>query len=273
MTSGRVKAGRPHPRHRSRELAHALRLHSLHRRLRPAADAHRRHPGRHFRAADHPCRPRADAGDRYVPCRRRRPRHHRRNEARRFRLCSLAIPRTRPMRQRPSASTPPRSKSCSTCSSPANIFASQTAAIRLTPRRPQVVAPLTRPHSLHDNLMLRFLEWQAIDVTEDFVRTGKALDVHDLIAGDQWDTYQRGMRSLARFSADEVARRVPLAAGATAMLDIGGGHGSLFRRLLQASSRSSGRRSSICRRQSTGPRRSSPRRRWASASSIASAMR
>lgn len=80
--------------------------------------------------------------------------------------------------------------------------------------------------SLHDNLMLRFLEWQAIDVTEDFVRTGKALDVHDLIAGDQWETYQRGMRSLARFSAGEVARRVRLAPHPQAMLDIGGGHGT-----------------------------------------------
>jgi 2-polyprenyl-3-methyl-5-hydroxy-6-metoxy-1,4-benzoquinol methylase len=82
------------------------------------------------------------------------------------------------------------------------------------------------PASLHDNMMLRFLEWQAIEATEDFVRTGKALDVHDLIEGEQWNTYQRGMRSLARFSAGEVARRVPLARNPTAMLDIGGGHGT-----------------------------------------------
>jgi SAM-dependent methyltransferase len=82
------------------------------------------------------------------------------------------------------------------------------------------------PASLHDSMLLRLLEWQAIDQTEDFVRTGKALDAHDLIAGDQWITYQRGMRSLARFSADEVARRVKLPASARAMLDIGGGHGA-----------------------------------------------
>jgi 2-polyprenyl-3-methyl-5-hydroxy-6-metoxy-1,4-benzoquinol methylase len=81
-------------------------------------------------------------------------------------------------------------------------------------------------NSLRDNLLLRLLEWQAIDQTEAFVRTGKALDVHGLISGNQWETYQRGMRSLARFSAGEVARRVKLAAGATAMLDIGGGHGT-----------------------------------------------
>ncbi|MCB1500407.1 MAG: methyltransferase domain-containing protein [Bauldia sp.] len=95
------------------------------------------------------------------------------------------------------------------------------------------LAPLARkwlvsdsPQSLHDSMLLRLLEWQAIDTTEDFVRTGKALDVHDIIAGGQWDTYQRGMRALARLTAEEVVRRVKLPAGATAMLDIGGGHGA-----------------------------------------------
>jgi len=82
------------------------------------------------------------------------------------------------------------------------------------------------PQSLRDSMLLRVLEWQAIDTTEDFVRTGKALDVHDIIRGDQWVTYQRGMRSLARLTADEVVRRLKLPEGATAMLDIGGGHGA-----------------------------------------------
>jgi SAM-dependent methyltransferase len=82
------------------------------------------------------------------------------------------------------------------------------------------------PQSLRDSMLLRVLEWQAIDTTEDFVRTGKALDVHDIIRGDQWVTYQRGMRSLARLTAGEVVRRVKLPEGATAMLDIGGGHGA-----------------------------------------------
>lgn len=82
------------------------------------------------------------------------------------------------------------------------------------------------PRSLHDNMLLRFLEWEAIEGTEDFVRTGKALDAHDRIGEEQWGTYQRGMRSLARLSAGEVASRVRLPVGATAMLDIGGGHGT-----------------------------------------------
>jgi len=82
------------------------------------------------------------------------------------------------------------------------------------------------PKSLFDHMLLRFLEWEAIEAIEDVVRTGRALDVHDRIRKDQWEVYQRGMRSLARLSAAEVARRVPLATGANRMLDIGGGHGT-----------------------------------------------
>lgn len=81
------------------------------------------------------------------------------------------------------------------------------------------------PWSVHDNMLLRFLEWQAVERLEDFVRTGTPLDVHDLIRVDQWEVYQRGMRALARLSADEVVGRVPVPANARAMLDVGGGHG------------------------------------------------
>jgi ubiquinone/menaquinone biosynthesis C-methylase UbiE len=82
------------------------------------------------------------------------------------------------------------------------------------------------PRSIRDNMLLRFLEWRAIETTEEFVRTGKALDVHDLIRDEQWDVYQRGMRSLARLSAPEVAARVPGLGNPLTMVDIGGGHGA-----------------------------------------------
>ena len=72
---------------------------------------------------------------------------------------------------------------------------------------------------------LRFMEWQAVESLEDFVRTGRPLDVHAMIRDDEWAVYQRGMRALARLSADEVVRRVPVPAAAVAMLDVGGGHG------------------------------------------------
>src|SRR5438045_9592376 len=42
---------------------------------------------------------------------------------------------------------------------------------------------------------------------------------------DEWRLYQRAMRSLAGFSAFEVARRIPVPRGALRMLDLGGSHG------------------------------------------------
>ena len=79
--------------------------------------------------------------------------------------------------------------------------------------------------SLHDNMLHRFLEWDAAGSFEDFVRTGKPLNVHDNLSEEQWETYQRGMRSLAGLAAPEVARRLPVPSTAKAMLDVGGSHG------------------------------------------------
>jgi len=81
------------------------------------------------------------------------------------------------------------------------------------------------PNSLHDNVIFRYLEWDIIGGMEEFVRTGKPLSVHDDFTPERWETYQRGMRSLAGLSAQEVARRTPVPRGASAMLDIGGSHG------------------------------------------------
>jgi len=81
------------------------------------------------------------------------------------------------------------------------------------------------PQSLHDNMIHRFLEWDVLASFEDFVRTGKPLNVHEGMLPEQWDVYQRGMRSLASLSAKEVARRAPVPAAARRMLDIGGSHG------------------------------------------------
>ncbi|MBK7978339.1 MAG: hypothetical protein IPK07_35550 [Deltaproteobacteria bacterium] len=52
------------------------------------------------------------------------------------------------------------------------------------------------------------------------------LELHGTLEGGAiWDRYQRGMRAVAGISADEVAARMPVSAGATDMLDIGGSHG------------------------------------------------
>ena len=95
------------------------------------------------------------------------------------------------------------------------------------------LAPVTRkwllkdsPQSLRDYTLFRFIEWDIVENCEDFVRTGKPVDVHNTIKGDEnWALYQRGMRSLAGPAAAEVARRTPVPKGARDLLDIGGSHG------------------------------------------------
>lgn len=83
-------------------------------------------------------------------------------------------------------------------------------------------------HSLRDKILFEFIEWDVISRTEDFVRTGRPLDLHTthgLVGDAAWASYQRAMRALAGLGAPEVVRRVPVPAGATRMLDIGGSHG------------------------------------------------
>lgn len=80
-------------------------------------------------------------------------------------------------------------------------------------------------HSLADKLLLQFLEWEWMERSEDYVRTGETLELHEILEEDQWDAYQRGMRSLARALSDEATRRMPVPDRARDMLDIGGSHG------------------------------------------------
>jgi SAM-dependent methyltransferase len=79
--------------------------------------------------------------------------------------------------------------------------------------------------SLRDNILYRPLEWEAFDRMEGFIRTGEFYDVHSNMPAEYWPIYQRGMRSLARMSAAEVALRTPIAPAAKDMLDVGGSHG------------------------------------------------
>jgi SAM-dependent methyltransferase len=79
--------------------------------------------------------------------------------------------------------------------------------------------------SLADKLLFQFHEWDWMESSEDYVRTGRPLDVHEMVDEDQWNSYQRGMRSLARALSDEATKRMPVPDGARDMLDIGGSHG------------------------------------------------
>lgn len=81
------------------------------------------------------------------------------------------------------------------------------------------------PYSLADKLVLQFHEWDWMEHSEDYVRDGTPLELHDVLTAEQWPVYQRGMRALASALVPEVARRLPVPKGASEMLDIGGSHG------------------------------------------------
>jgi SAM-dependent methyltransferase len=80
-------------------------------------------------------------------------------------------------------------------------------------------------HSLHDNVLFKFLEWEWIGRLDQFIVSGRPLDIHAEMSPEQWGLYQRGMRSLAGALAREIVLRTPVPRGARAMLDIGGSHG------------------------------------------------
>jgi SAM-dependent methyltransferase len=73
--------------------------------------------------------------------------------------------------------------------------------------------------------LLQFYEWDWMERSEDYVRNGTPMELHDTLTAEQWLAYQRGMRAMASGFAPEVARRLPVPRGASAMLDIGGSHG------------------------------------------------
>lgn len=86
--------------------------------------------------------------------------------------------------------------------------------------------PKDSPTSLHDAVILRFIEWEWLTHLEEFVVSGKSLDIHSgMLTKEDWQLYQRGMRALAGVGSGEVIRRTPVPDDPREMLDIGGSHG------------------------------------------------
>src|SRR5260370_7943946 len=81
------------------------------------------------------------------------------------------------------------------------------------------------PESLYYYMLFNFLNWTWDERFEDFIRSGEPTHIQQEMSKDEWQVYQRAMRSLAGFSASEVGRRIPVPRGALHMLDIGGSHG------------------------------------------------
>ena len=81
------------------------------------------------------------------------------------------------------------------------------------------------PNSVADKLLLQFLEWDWMESSEDYVRTGEPLELHSMTDKGHWDLYQRGMRAMANAVSTEALKRMPVPKNPKDMLDIGGSHG------------------------------------------------
>ncbi len=79
--------------------------------------------------------------------------------------------------------------------------------------------------SARDKVLFQLTEWDWWMRCEDFVRTGRPIHMHAEMRDEQWQAYQRGMRSGIEPLVKEVVRRLRLPKSPREMLDIGGAHG------------------------------------------------
>jgi SAM-dependent methyltransferase len=63
------------------------------------------------------------------------------------------------------------------------------------------------------------------DHFEEFLKTGKGIDIHSVLTPDQWQAYQDGMVFNGKYWGRGTARAVPVPPNPRQMLDIGGSHG------------------------------------------------
>jgi 2-polyprenyl-3-methyl-5-hydroxy-6-metoxy-1,4-benzoquinol methylase len=75
-------------------------------------------------------------------------------------------------------------------------------------------------------LDFNYSQWEWWSQLEESVRTGTPVSIHHFAPEDpRWDAYIHAMHQMARLSAPEVARVIPLPRGAQQVLDLGGAHG------------------------------------------------
>jgi hypothetical protein len=67
------------------------------------------------------------------------------------------------------------------------------------------------------------IKW--MDYVGTFLETGKGLQYHETLNGQEWFYYQKAMEAAASATSKEAVRKIPVPRGATRMLDIGGSHG------------------------------------------------
>jgi 2-polyprenyl-3-methyl-5-hydroxy-6-metoxy-1,4-benzoquinol methylase len=83
------------------------------------------------------------------------------------------------------------------------------------------------PGSLAAYVDWNYAQWAMLGRMEEVVRTGRGLDFHQMSAEEDWIRYQQAMLQLARPLRAFFAANVPVPAGSTSLIDVGGGHGLL----------------------------------------------
>ena len=82
------------------------------------------------------------------------------------------------------------------------------------------------PHNLYNILLFHNeIMWNEMNYLEEFLKTGKGIEVHDTYTDEQWNIYQRGMEGQAKITAQLAPKMTPVPRNPTEMLDIGGSHG------------------------------------------------
>jgi len=82
------------------------------------------------------------------------------------------------------------------------------------------------PAEARSYVMWNFVQWDLIENLEEMVRTGRGIDFHQTLEGEQvWQWYQDAMLDVARLFAPIVAKLMPIRTEARQLLDIGGSHG------------------------------------------------
>jgi SAM-dependent methyltransferase len=82
------------------------------------------------------------------------------------------------------------------------------------------------PHNVYNQVLFQNeIAWNEMNYLEEFLKTGKGLQVHDTYTEEQWNIYQLGMEDEARITARTAPKMTPMPSNPTEMLDIGGSHG------------------------------------------------
>ena len=90
------------------------------------------------------------------------------------------------------------------------------------------------PNPLGDFVAFGAPQWDWISRLDDVLKTGRGVEIHHRLQGEDWNLYQRAMAEAARDFAAFVAKELPVRSGARLCLDVAGSHGLVGASLCRA---------------------------------------